>query len=382
MKNRICMFFMVLPTFVAAQVPNFSISGKIGVLNNPAKIYFDYAKNGVDVSDSIFLVNGTFRFSGYTPDITEIRLVLAKSNEGLKDAIVKAGEVIYLYVGKEHLLINSKNSLINADITGSKVNEDYVAYNKSIGGTMIDLTKKANDEWSSLDEQQQKDTSYIKAVDTRFHQSIARRTEKQLHFATDNPDSFFSLVAISEASENKDTLKRAQLVFAGLSARIRNSVTGLQLGSDIAQRISALSLTAVGKSAPLFTQNDVNGNAISLANLKGQIVLVDFWASWCHPCRGENPNLVKQYQLYKEKGFQIISVSLDNNKKNWVAAIANDGLTWLQVSDLKGWDNVVGHLYGIRAVPACFLIGKDGKIIANDLRGATLNSKLAEIFKD
>jgi thiol-disulfide isomerase/thioredoxin len=157
---------------------------------------------------------------------------------------------------------------------------------------------------------------------------------------------------------------------------------GKQLGTDITQRLTALNITAVNKPAPLFTQADTNGTPVSLADLKGKVVLVDFWASWCHPCRDENPNLVKQYQMYKDKGFQIVSVSLDNNKKNWLAAIAADGLGWLQVSDLKGWRNEVALLYGIRAVPACFLVGKDGKIIANDLRGETLNAKLEEIFKN
>jgi thiol-disulfide isomerase/thioredoxin len=124
----------------------------------------------------------------------------------------------------------------------------------------------------------------------------------------------------------------------------------------------------------------VSGKPVSLAGLKGKYVLVEFWASWCAPCRAGNPNLVKQYQLYKDKGFEIISVSLDNVKDKWVDAIAKDGLPWLQVSDLKGWNNAVGRVYGVRAVPQSFLLDKDGKIIGNTLRDESLNAKLAELF--
>ena len=134
--------------------------------------------------------------------------------------------------------------------------------------------------------------------------------------------------------------------------------------------------------APAFTQNDVNGKPVSLASLKGKYVLVEFWASWCAPCRAGNPNLVKQYQTYKDKGFEIISVSLDNAKQNWLEAIKKDGLPWIQVSDLKGWNNAVGRLYGVRAVPQSFLLDKEGKVIDNTLRDESLNSKLAEIFKN
>ncbi|RYE42478.1 MAG: TlpA family protein disulfide reductase [Sphingobacteriales bacterium] len=131
----------------------------------------------------------------------------------------------------------------------------------------------------------------------------------------------------------------------------------------------------------MFTQKNEVGKVISLSDFKGKVVLIEFWASWCGPCRSENPNLVKQYQTYNSKGFEILSVSLDEVKENWLNAIEQDKLEWTHVSDLKGWNNEVGRLYGVRGVPASFLVDGDGKIIASGLRSEPLNEKLAQLFK-
>jgi thiol-disulfide isomerase/thioredoxin len=124
----------------------------------------------------------------------------------------------------------------------------------------------------------------------------------------------------------------------------------------------------------------VNDKPVSLDSYKGKYVLLEFWASWCGPCRAENPNLLAQKKIYGDKGFNILGVSLDKNKELWVKAIEKDGLTWTQVSDLNGWNNAVAVMYGIKAVPANFLIDPSGTIIAQDLRGDALNKKLKEIF--
>ena len=151
----------------------------------------------------------------------------------------------------------------------------------------------------------------------------------------------------------------------------------------MAKRIQAAKAVNVGDAAPEFTLNDASGKPVSLASLKGKVVLIDFWASWCEPCRAESPNLKTPYKLYKDKGFEIISVSLDTDRKSWLKAIADDGLTWLQVSDLKGYRSNAVQSYGIGGVPSFFLIGRDGKIIANtNIQGDPLNQRLAEIFKN
>ncbi len=120
---------------------------------------------------------------------------------------------------------------------------------------------------------------------------------------------------------------------------------------------------------------------VSLHDLKGKYVLVDFWASWCGPCRGENPNVVAAFNKYKDKGFTVFGVSFDQNKDKWMQAIAADKLAWTQVSDLKGWGNEAGKIYGITSIPQNILLDKEGKIVAKNLRGADLDAKLAEIIK-
>ena len=136
-----------------------------------------------------------------------------------------------------------------------------------------------------------------------------------------------------------------------------------------------------GSIAPDFTMNDVNDKPFSLSQLRGQYVLVDFWASWCGPCRDENPNVVAMYNKYKNKNFTVLGVSLDRNKASWLEAIAQDKLAWKQISDLKEWSSIAVPLYGIEGIPYNVLVDPQGKIIATDLRGEGLESTLAKILK-
>jgi len=138
--------------------------------------------------------------------------------------------------------------------------------------------------------------------------------------------------------------------------------------------------TAVGVEAPDFTMNDQEDKPITLSSLRGKIVLIDFWASWCAPCRQENPNVVKLYNQYHDKGFEILGVSLDKDKESWMKAIKDDQLSWLHVSDLQYWQNAVARLYGVNSIPQTYLLDKEGKIIAKGLRSEQLAAKLGELF--
>jgi len=165
-------------------------------------------------------------------------------------------------------------------------------------------------------------------------------------------------------------------MFENMSKPVQTSAQG----KEVADRIATLSRIAVGQMAPNFQQLTTDNAPVTLASYKGKYVLLEFWASWCGPCRAESPNLLKEYKHYKDKGFDVLAVSLDDKKEKWMEAIKKDGMPWTQVSDLKGWKNEVAGLYGINAVPANFLIDPTGKIVARDLRGEELGKALAKIF--
>jgi peroxiredoxin len=197
-------------------------------------------------------------------------------------------------------------------------------------------------------------------------------------FITKNSRSFSALYVLSSASNGLDADK-LESMYNLLSPDYK----GTDFGKRIVDKLNAAKITAIGKTAPDFEQPDTLGKAVKLSDLRGKYVLVDFWASWCGPCRAENPNVVKAFAKYNEKGFTVLGVSLDQpgKKDAWIAAIHKDNLTWTHVSDLKFWDNAVAKLYGIQAIPQNFLLDPQGKIIASNIRGEDLNKKLSEIFK-
>jgi len=375
MRKIILTAAIALPLAAQAQQGTFTIEGNIGKLGSPAMAYIDYMSNGAGKEDSAALVNGKFTFKGNSEGYSYARLALSHDGSGKMKAVY-TGDVIYFYFGKEQIKISSADSLANAKITGSKVYDEFTAYNKFIGGTIMDLNKWANGQVAAATPEQRQDTNFMKNLNNEYRQRMKARAEKQLEFAKMHPKAYFGMVALSEGTGSPVDVKRVEPIYKAMSAELRNSDQGREMG----QRIAAAKTIHVGAPAPRFVQKDVNDKTVKLDDVKGKYVLLEFWASWCGPCRAENPNLTQRYKKYKDQGFEIIAVSLDDHKDKWLEAIAKDGLPWLHVSDLKGWNNEVGRLYGIRAVPANFLLDEHRNIIAMNLRGEELNKKLTEVF--
>lgn len=191
-----------------------------------------------------------------------------------------------------------------------------------------------------------------------------------------NPNSFVSTFATASLINPDQDFAFAD----SMTAIFEKSMPESPYTKALLARLGAMRNVAVGQAAPEITLPNPDGKNVSLSSLRGKYVLIDFWASWCGPCRQENPNVVRMYNKYKDKGFEIFGVSLDESRDKWLKAIAMDKLTWPHVSDLKGWSSSAAQLYNIQAIPQTLLLDKQGKIIAKNLRGKALEEKLASLL--
>ncbi|HIB37337.1 MAG TPA: TlpA family protein disulfide reductase [Mesonia sp.] len=195
----------------------------------------------------------------------------------------------------------------------------------------------------------------------------------------ENPNSLVAVLILSDMTNGKTiSTKEAKDLYDGLDEKIKNTQMGEQLGKTLKDA----SATAIGSKAPEFSAPTPEGEQLALSDALGKVTIIDFWASWCKPCRIENPNVVKLYNEYHEKGLNILGVSLDKTgqKDKWLKAIEDDGLTWQHVSNLQYWQGPIAQLYGIRSIPATYILDENGVIIAKDLRGESLRAKVSELL--
>jgi peroxiredoxin len=248
---------------------------------------------------------------------------------------------------------------------------------------LADADKKLEDRQKLFTEVQSKKVKYdtIGLAQYRYEMKLLKddRRKQEIAFIKAHPGYLVSAEALRDAvGYLPDDIRIYDKLFKGLSKDVQKSKEGISLKKTI----DGFMAVRIGAEAPLFTSSDTAGRPVNLKDFRGKYVLLDFWASWCGPCREENPNVVKAYAQFRDKNFTVLGVSLDQENKHdaWVKAINDDGLRWNHVSDLKFWNSAVAKLYSIRSIPQNFLLDPNGKIVAANLRGEELFKKLQELI--
>ena len=314
--------------------------------------------------DSAKLDHGYFKFAGRadTPEYCR-----------LSPSLNKGSVSFFLENGKISMLIK-KDSLEYALISGTKTQDEFVYYQNT-------FTKTLNDRMSALDKAYEaanarKDKKTMDSMNIVYEELDVEQKNLVAEFTKSHPASYVSAFEVFSNFSYNPNVSQLDSLLQILDTGLRSSY----YGKKIAYTLEKEKLTGIGKPAPDFSIKNANGKPVSLSTFRGNWVLLDFWASWCGPCRQENPSVVKAYHEFHHKGFDILGVSLDHDKVKWVDAIKKDGLNWEQVSDLDGWKAGVVSLYGIQGIPMNYLLDKNGIIVAKGLRGEDLTKKLQELI--
>lgn len=341
LNKSLALAFAVSPLLSVAQSGKFVIDGKMTLGTMPTeKVYLAYNDNGEEMRDSSTIVKGKYHFEGKMLDGA------VRANLFLEDRTAAPSQRFkghaQFYLTPSHVKVNNGDKFSEFTVTGSEAEDQSRAIIKQIG-----KDKKAE-------------------------------KNAQLEFIKTHPDSWLSYVFLEYRMKRVSDISydEAEKLYDGLSARMKK----FERVSAIKTLIEQSRLANIGNQALEFTANDISGKPISLSDYKGKYIFIDFWASWCHPCREENPSVTAAYHKFKDKGLNILSVSLDATRDAWIKAVEQDKLEWPQVSNLKGFKDDVAVKYAITAIPSNFLIDPSGKIIAKNLRGSDLDKKFSEVF--
>ncbi|MCF8366601.1 MAG: AhpC/TSA family protein [Bacteroidales bacterium] len=360
MKN---VFWLILVSlFISAcsgPANQYAISGKVDGATAGRVVLSKVVDNDLVAVDSVETTDGTVAFTG-TIEMPEIYYLEFKEDDQFHRFFIEPGSIVV------------SGNIENPVFTGSEAQVIFDNYNLSV---------------QQFDEK--RETLYAEFMEAQKIADTARteliRQEAQL--IDDNQSSFMKEFVNAQSDNvvgpyivvnNIYQFDLEDLVKA--RSNYGEEIAGSKYVQILDKQIGKMQKVAIGQPAPIFAQNDTTGNPVSLDSFKGKYVLIDFWASWCRPCRQENPNVVVAYQKFHDKGFDVLGVSLDKQKGAWIQAIADDNLTWTHVSDLKYWSNEASNMYAVSSIPANFLLDPEGIIIAKDLRGEELQQKLEEIF--
>jgi peroxiredoxin len=372
---RFFLIALLLPLATLAQEGKpFQVKGKMKLQKPVDWVYIQYNNGENYVRDSFQTSGGKFVYKGTIaePTLASLRVVYNKE-EG--EAKPKWG-MLQLFLEPGKIKLSVKDSINNNKVSGSKAHADFAK--------LSDAQKPYGKIFGNLQEsygqyKKENNSAGMEKVEAQFD-SVDKVLKEKVYktFALAQPQSPVALYAIKQYAGYDIDAEKVEPLFTALPADTKAWPSAVAF----AEQLEIAKKTGIGKMAMDFTQADTSGVPVSLSSFKGKYVLVDFWASWCGPCRVENPNVVAVYNQYKDKGFTVLGVSLDREgqKERWLKAIHDDKLTWTHVSDLQFWNNAVAQQYGIKAIPQNLLIDPQGKIVAKNIRGEELGATVEKVM--
>jgi len=350
---------------------NYNIQVKVGNLVNPGKAYLYYQTGNELVTDSASLNSGSYQFKGSVAEPALARICILQKEVAPSNKLLFNAE---LWLEKASIKVIAKDPAATPVVTGGQLNKDYQALYASKAperDQMLAASKRVSDGT----EEERKSPEFLKQHMQVMKAAMNKSAERDSLYILNHPDSYLSLYLVSISTSSVPYISLEKDLKA-LSKPLQSSARG----KDLLNTINTLKNREVGGKAPDFTLDDASGKAVSLSSFRGKYVLLDFWASWCVPCRKENPNVKAAYEQFKDN-FTVLSVSIDSpaTKAKWLEAIKEDQLNWTQLCDAPGGSEQVALLYDVRAIPQNYLIDPTGKIIAKNLRGTQLQQQLSEL---